>query len=153
MTDEPTPGGHRYEGEEAEQIMIEMKDLQNLWNHFVELQTSGRIPVGIHPPPAFMGLYAALMEANSPLDELLENHLSSTPEVLEAVEDAMLKIVAFGDAMYRFGQWCVQQGMLHANAVPCKCGAVNDDELRDLTAPVVDLSDESLRNFVEGKSA
>ena len=144
-------GSHAYEGEEAEALQKEVNDLQNLWNAYIELTSDSRIEVGLHPPPAFMAMYAALLEINPPLVEVVEV-VEHTQEVFEALQTAMTRVVAFADAMFRFGQWCVSQGMLHANATQCQCGTPTDDEIKEVAdgGVKVDLSDEALKAWLDG---
>lgn len=129
--DNDVPPGHTFDGEEAKTIQKEVNDLQNLWNAYVELTGNSSISVGLHPPPAFMAMYSVLLNINQPLGEII-NAVEHTQEVYEALQVAMTRIVAFGDAMFSFGQWCVSQGVLHANAFQCKCGSVDDGELTAL---------------------
>lgn len=151
MSDSDEQGGHMYEGEEAAAIQKEATNLQLLWNAYIELMANGNINVGLHPPPAFMAMYSALLDINQPLEEVIST-IEHTTENFEALQGAMARIVAFGDAMFRFGQWCVSQGMLHANAIQCQCGTPTDDALKDVVdgGVKVDLSDDALKAWLEG---
>lgn len=143
--------GHSYEGVEAAAIQKEVTDLQNLWNAYVELTSDGRVAAGLHPPPAFMAMYSALLDINKPLEAIMDI-VEHTQENYDALSSTLTRVVAFGDAMFRFGQWCVSQGLLHANAIQCQCGAVDDDELSEVANSdvKVDLSDDALRAWLEG---
>lgn len=117
------------EVDEVVALQKETADLSNLWNAYIEHLVDGRIITGIHPPPAFMAIYTALIGSVRPLDDLVAC-VEQSEENWEVIQATLINVVAFGDMMLRFGQWCASNGLLYANATPCRCGTVTDDALK-----------------------
>lgn len=124
-----------YTADEKAVIEREVEALSNLWNAHMQEVGDSNIPYGVHPPPSIFALYHTLLTSHhsSPAVFMAEFADSEDSERWEHfIEETMGRVVAYGDVMFRFGQWCVSRGLLHANLIPCKCASVTDDMLSQL---------------------
>lgn len=108
--------GHGYTEEELKEIHDELFGLIRLWNAYAQQQQDGA-NVKPHMPPAMLAFHTSMTSDNphiEPLAQLREAH----PELYAELSNVL---VQYGDAMFNFGQYCVMQGLLHANMLPCNC--------------------------------
>ena len=119
--------------EEEQEIEKQTQDLLLAWNELSDRYFNGDVHHGEHPPPALMSIYEAILTTHNPLQVVSAVSMGMTPDGLtfgEALTEALGQIIAYGDTMFRFAQFCTTRGLLHANLVPCNCNTVSDEELR-----------------------
>lgn len=107
-------------------------DLVNLWNAFSDELQSTDVYQGVHPPPALVNYYTAILTTNNPLEpvvDIVQDKLVEEPSMRAALVRAIGEIVTYGDVLFRFAQYCAARGFLYSNLIQCECGKVSDDEL------------------------
>jgi hypothetical protein len=125
------PEEHKFSGEEAATIAKEIERLTELWNVYIAQLFDGDQALSVHTPPALASVYSVLLTDHSPLLPLL-GFVRPTQRATLAAKLALANIASYGDTMFRFGQWCVAQGVKYADFTQCKCGTVSDTELFEL---------------------
>lgn len=106
-----------YSNKDAYEAAGEVNNLCNLWNAFTHHHNNSS-ETSEHQPPALYALQSMILDKvpdNSIVAALREQ---LTTEVYGLLED---EIVEYAATLFRFGQFCVTQGMLYANMTPCKC--------------------------------
>jgi len=119
-----------YTEEELETCRREAKDVLRLWNAFSELVQNSPALTGTHPPPAMTEHYLAMLNGNSPFETLLPL-LPQDEDTLREATVTLWNTIAYGDVLFRFGQYCVSQELFHGKLVRCKCDALTDEDLKD----------------------
>lgn len=122
---------HNYTETEVRNINRETYDVFNLWNAMGAEITSQSIPAPLHTAPSLLHFLIVSLEQTQPIAALVPHMLEPmTQETSEAVDEVMVKIVAFGDFLFRFGQYCANRGLLYSNLTQCNCGKVTDDAIK-----------------------
>lgn len=107
--------------EDAEQSERDYESLKLAWFRFVDEVTNG-IAFERHSPP---GLFTACMkivetQANIDFNEAGMNPMIGLP--VQTMAD-------YGATMFMFGQFCMRDGILSSNMVPCGCDVIDDKDL------------------------
>jgi hypothetical protein len=115
---------HTYTDEEAETIAQQSATMLAIWNNMADVLRASAEYDGIHPPPALHEHMMSMVRGNNPLDPILlvaprgEN-------VTRALDLSLGNILAFGDALYRFGQYCASRGLRYGELIKCNCARVD----------------------------
>lgn len=97
-----------YTAEEVKRYNIDLKNLEIAWSMFSEQELNGTVA---EPHPAL-----AIAEASKLL-------------LSDAGYRGDSKLISFGAAMFRFGQFCSKNGLHESSMQPCICGEVDESEL------------------------
>lgn len=114
-----------FDEKDLDEIGEDYSKLMTMWNAAVMESQEGPRPDAIHPPPGFI-VFARALHTQTPF---FMNTFGSLPmEMGSIIEQGM---ISYGHALFRFAQYCAAHGVLLANLSPCKCGSVDDDELKN----------------------
>lgn len=102
----------------------EAKWLELSWNELCDGMYTDNSSA-IHPPPA-------LAEAAGEIAVVFLNRVGINADNVDEqmTSDAFHAMMAYGAAMFHFGQHTMQRGLLHANLTQCDCLEVTDDDIK-----------------------
>jgi hypothetical protein len=107
--------------EDAKESEREYEVLKTAWFRFVDEVTNG-INYERHSPPALFTACMKIVESQTNIDltETGTNPMIGLP---------MQTMADYGATMFIFGQFCMRDGILSSNMVPCGCDVIDDKEL------------------------
>lgn len=113
-------------------LQEEGRTLANLWNAQSVEQQNSATPHSVHPAPAVEHLLCKLLaHPGGPLD-ILRLTVPDEGSIDERLVDIVYVMVTYGDALFRFGQYCALRGLLYSNLTACKCSNVSVDDINRL---------------------
>lgn len=108
--------------EDLEQVYKEHDHLKNAWFRFMDEFMNGT-KYERHAPPALMS--ACLRIVESQLGTSIES-----PSDNPTLGVPFLTFADYGATMFIFGQFCMRDGIVAGNMIPCGCDNIDDDELK-----------------------
>lgn len=112
---------HVFDELSHERIVEQFDSIEKLLEKFFDELHNSNKSLAPHIPPAMFGLALIMMgDEHSPVSDLGEQ-VQNNPDLAEPLQAVCAKIVAYGDMMFRFGQFCTTQGLWHEGLVQCNC--------------------------------
>jgi hypothetical protein len=109
-----------YSHEEVEQVQVEHEQLRVSWTRFLDEMLNGTT-LERHVPPALMSACMKIVESQAGIN------IGPTDNPTLGV--AFQTMADYGATMFVFGQFCMRDGFLSGNMVPCACDHIDDEEL------------------------
>lgn len=115
--DQSSPNRHQ-------DIHIELQDLWNLWNAYVEDVEDNPNHSEIHGPPALTMFQKMVIENSS--SEFLDRIHRELPDLHQVLLEML---GTYGNMLFHFAQWALMRGVYYGNLTPCKCGTREVEQL------------------------
>jgi hypothetical protein len=110
-----------YSKEEMEQLTSDHDYLKNTWFRLLDEIANGT-KFERHVPPSLMSVCMRIVEMHSGV-EVTDDSNPMLAVSFQTMAD-------FGATMFIFGQYCMNDGLLAGNMVPCGCEKIDDEDLK-----------------------